>query len=585
MQAGRQDHELKAVLVADIEGYARLMAEHEDEVYVATSRCLDLFKESIPEFRGTLIKTTGDGVMVEFPSATAAVQYGIDIQKRLQELNSSVSENHRPHFRIGVHLGEVIHEGGDIYGHSVNVAARIEQFAEPDGVCVSELVYSLVRHRLQIGFEFIGGQKLKNVDAPVDIYRVRENLKTAVMPPAMRKLKAPLDVPERPSIVVLPFLNLSASTESEFFSDGVTEDIITSLSKFEDLFVIARHSSFVYKGKSVSTQDVAREFGVRYVLEGSIRIAGDRLRVTAKLIDGATAHHLWAERYDRKFQDIFDVQDDVTQVIVSTLAAKLLLTEASRRSEMQTGNLNAYSDLLQGRERLLKYTEADNAKARELFESSLSHDPKYAPACAAMARSYNYDWQFSWGRDPDNALDEAVMWATKAVSLDRSSARAHAELGFTMLFKKSPAAAIRELRQALDLNPNDADIMAELSDALTYNGQMEEAVKLLQLAMRLNPYHPDWYLWYLGDAYYALRRYEDAIEALERMTNPVIGCRLFAASHAQLGDVEKASFHAKQVLTMQPDFSVDDWVRKQPEVNPAETQHLAEGLKKAGLPD
>jgi tetratricopeptide (TPR) repeat protein len=251
---------------------------------------------------------------------------------------------------------------------------------------------------------------------------------------------------------------------------------------------------------------------------------------------------------------------------------------------MATRNVEAYGDLLHGREFLKKYTAADNAEARKYFESSLDHDPNYAPACAAMARSYNYDWQFSWGEDPENALDHALTWARKAVALDRSSARAHAELGFNLLFNKRVELAVKELRIATNLNPNDADIMAELSDALTYTNQLEEAVELLKTAMRLNPNYPDWYLWYLADAYYALRQYDEAIDALEGMTNPTIGARLLAASHAQLGNVEKAGMHAEQVLRDQPDFSVEEWMEKQPEINPAETEHFAEGLRKAGLP-
>ena len=251
---------------------------------------------------------------------------------------------------------------------------------------------------------------------------------------------------------------------------------------------------------------------------------------------------------------------------------------------MATQNVEAYGDLLHGREFMKKYTSADNAEARRYFESSLDHDPKYAPACAAMARSYNYDWQFSWGEDPEKALEHALKWSRKAMALDRTSARAHAELGFNLLFNKQYESAIKELRIATELNPNDADIMAELSEALTYTGQLEEAVELLKTAMRLNPNYPDWYLWYLADAYYALRQYDEAVDALEGMTNPAIGARLLAASHAQLGNIDKARMHTEQVLRDQPDFSVEEWTKKLPEINLAEAEHFAEGLRKAGLP-
>lgn len=580
----RLDHELKAVLVADVEGYTRLMSMDEDEAHLLTSRCLELFRDFILESDGELVKTTGDGVVIEFSAATTAVRYGIDVQKRLVKLNSTVPVDRRPNFRIGIDLGEIIHEGGDIYGHSVNIAARIEGFAEPNGICVSQIVYEMVRHRLSIGFECMGPCLLKNLDEPVTIYRVRDDLSASIMPATVRKSSEPLKLPERPSVAVLPFENMSERRDAEYLGNGIAEDIITSLSKFEELFVIARNSSFVYKGKPTAAQEIAQELGVRYIVEGSVRVAGKRMRITAQLIDGIGGHHLWAERYDRELEDIFEIQDNVTKVIVSTIASRVKLAEADRRSEMETQNIEAYGDLLHGREFLKKYTAADNAEARRYFESSLDHDPKYAPACAAMARSYNYDWQFSWGEDSGKALDHALKWARKAMALDRTSASAHAELGFNLLFNKQYESAIKELRIATKLNPNDADIMAELSDALTYTGQLDEAVELLKTAMRLNPYYPDVYLWYLADAYYALRQYDEAVDALEGMTNPAIGARLLAASYAQLGNIDNARMHAEQVLRDQPDFSVEEWTKKQPEINPAETEHLAEGLRKAGLP-
>ena len=560
------------------------MSTDEDQAHLLTSRCLELFREFTLESDGDLVKTTGDGVVVEFSAATAAVLYGIDVQKRLVELNSAVPVDRRPNFRIGIDLGEIIHEGGDIYGLSVNIASRIESFAEPNGICVTQIVYETVRHRLSVGFECMGPCALKNLEEPVTIYRVRDDLSASIMPATVRKPSEPLKLPERPSVAVLPFDNMGERRDAEYLSDGIAEDIITSLSRFEELFVIARNSSFVYKNKPTAAKEIAKELGVRYVVEGSVRVAGKHMRITAQLIDGISGHHLWAERYDRELEDMFEIQDKVTKVIVSTIASRLKLAEADRRGEMETHNIEAYGDLLHGREYLRKFTPADNAEARRYFESSLDHDAKYSPACAAMARSYNYDWQFSWGEDPGKALDHALTWARKAMALDRTSARAHAELGFNLLFNKQYDSAIRELRTATKLNPNDADIMAELSDALTYTGQMDEAVELLKSAMRLNPYYPDRYLWYLADAYYALRQYEEAVDTLEGMTNPAIGARLLAASHAQLGNMEQARMHAERVLRDQPGFSVEDWIKKQPEINPAENEHFAEGLTKAGLP-
>lgn len=579
-----QEHELRAVLFADVKGYTRLMSENEAEAHALTSNCMELFRELIDEHRGKLIRTTGDGVMVEFPSAISAVRYGIDIQNKLRAHNAHVAADRRPHFRIGVHLGEIIREGGDIYGHSVNVAARIEQFADPDGICVSDVVYDFVHRSMSVGFECLGSHELKNVDKPVTIYRVRSEIDSSAMAPSVRKPKTALSVPERPSIAVLPFRSLGGDDQMGFFADGISEDITTCLSKFEELFVISHKTAAFYKNADVPISEIASTLGVRYILEGSVRFGGDRIRVTTNLIDSASGQHLWAERYDRKLKDIFELQDDVAIVIVTTLAGRLKNIEAGRRNELATENLSAYSDLLHGRELLIKHNSIDNARAQELFLSALDHDSNYAPACAALARARNYDWQFSWGDDYESGLDDALLWATRAVSMDRSSARAHAELGFSLLFSKKLDRAIAELRAALELNPNDCDIMAELSDALTYNGQTEEAVALLEKAMRLNPYFPDSYLWYLGDALYALRRYQEVVEAIERMTNPIIGCRLLAASYAQLGEMQKAELQMQKVLTIQPDFSVEAWMQKQPEINAKEIEHLAEGLLKAGLP-
>jgi len=579
-----QDSELKAVLVADLEGYARIMSADEVAAHATTSRCLDVFRELAPEHGGSLVKTTGDGAMLEFYSATNAVRYGLEAQRKLSALTDDLPCERRPRFRIGVHLGEIIHEGGDIYGHSVNVAARVESFAEPGGVCVTQVVYDLVRQKLPVRFECIGEQTLRNVPDPVVIYRVYVNPDASMHAPALRRVDRPLAVPDRPSIAVLPFENRMGHPDSEFLSDGITEDIISNLCKFEELFVIARNSSFLFKHEGAEPAAIARELGVRYILEGAVRLAGDRARISARLSDAATGHTIWAQHHDRNLTEIFEILDDVTNVIVATISSRVRLAEADRRNWVSSPNLNAYSELLHGRELLLRYTEADNAAARARFEAALEHDANYSPACAAIARTYNYDWQFTWNRDPAGAIDRAVTWAEKAVQLDRSSAKARAELGFSLLFKKQPKPALSEFRKAREFNPNDADIMAEMADALTYNGQMEEAVGLLKDAMRLNPFYPDYYLWYLADAYFALRQYDDTVETLERMTNPTLGCRLLAASHAYRGD-PKARTYADLVLRTQPGFSINEWVNKQPEINPAETQHFAEGLRKAGLPD
>lgn len=581
---GSQPHELRAVVVADAEGYSRLMASREAETHTLTTACLKTLVDLIGDHGGALVKTTGDGAMVEFPSAIAAVQYGIAVQNRLKEQNAEIPDEMRPRFRIGVHLGEIMREGGDIYGHSVNVAARMESYADPDGICVSEVVYDLVKRSLPVGFESMGTHELRNLDTPLTIYKVLTDLPSSALNPSPRTLPAPLSLPDRPSIAVMPFTVASGNEEGQVLAQGLSEDIATCLGKFEELFVISPQSSSFYEGRKRGDVKAAQELGVRYLLEGGVRISGERLRVRVVLIDSMTGRNLWSEKYDRQLTDIFAVQDDVAFVIVSTLAGRIKRVESSRRNELVTQNLKAYGEVLQAREHLWRHTPEDNARAQIHFLAALDHDAEYAPACAGMARARNYDWQFSWGDVPESGLEDAVSWAQKAVSLDRSSARAHAELGFSLLFTKKQDLAIAELREALELNPNDCDIMAELADTLAFSGQPDEALDLIGRAMRLNPSYPDAYLWYQADAHFSARSYNEVVSTLARMTNPNMGSRLLAASHGHLGQTDKAAFYAKEVMKTQPGFSVNAWVATQPEINAGEADHLAQGLLKAGLP-
>jgi TolB-like protein len=483
-----------------------------------------------------------------------------------------------------VNLGDVIVQNETIYGDSVNIAARLEQLSAPNSICIAGSVYEQVKSRVPAAYEYLGEQPLRNIGGAVEVWRVRLD---APPSPAQswRRPATALALPSRPSIAVLPFLNLARGALEDYFADGLTEDIITDLSKFRELFVIARNSSFVFKSRVVSAQEAGRELGVRYLLEGSVRAAGSRLRVTAQLVDAVHGHQVWADRYDRELTDIFDVQDEITRVIVATLVGQMHRADRTRATQAHPDRLEAYGLLLKGQEAFFQYTSDGNALAQQFYRRAIEREPGYARAHAALSRAYNYDWQYGWSSGSEGSLAVALEFAKKAVALDNANARAHAELGFVHLFLRRYDRAEQELDLAASLNPNDPDIMGERAELRVYTRRSEEAVTLLRDAMRLNPHYPDWYLWSLADALYALRRYEEVIAAVEQMHNLTAGRRLLAASHAQLGRLEEARLQAAEVLRLQPGFSCRAWADKQPECDPEETEHLRDGLRKAGLPE
>ncbi len=576
---------LTAILSADLKGYSSLMGRDEEATHRATHACLELFAARIAAYQGRVASVAGDGLLADFPSVINALKCAVEVLREIEATDFDMAQGEKIEFRVGVNLGDVIAEEGNIFGDSVNVAARLQQIALPGGICISRAVYEQVKNKLALGYEYLGDHHLKNIAEPVEIYRVHADPEGALKSAAVRKTTEPLALPARPSIAVLPFDDMSETREQGYFCDGITEDIITSLSKFRELFVISRNSSFVFKGKTFTVQQAGRELGVRYLLEGSVRRSGSRVRITAQLIDALAGHHLWADRYDRELTDLFEVQDEVTRVIVAALAVKVEEAERSRVRRIETADLEAYGFLLRGQEHFFQYTREGNARAREMYEQAIARDPGYARAHAALSRTYNDDWRYAWSDSPEASLDKALDLAKKSVALDDSDASGHSELGIVYLYRKDLDRAIAEFERALTLNPNNADIMAELADALAYNGQPEDAVALIREAMRLNPHYPDWYLWHLADALYMLRRYDDAIAALQQMHNVAEGRRLLAASYAQLGRLDEARAQAQEVLKLHPNFSVARWVAIQPNRVPAQREHFVEGLRKAGLPE
>jgi len=521
MESQSIERKLAAILSADVKGYSRLMGEDE----VATIRTLTAYREVmaalIRQHRGRVVDSPGDNLLAEFASVVDAVQCAVEIQQELKKRNADLPAPRKMEFRIGINLGDVLVEGEKIYGDGVNIAARLEGLADGGGICVSGIVYDQVENKLNflnLGYEYLGEQTVKNIAKPVPVYRVHLDPGTAA--PVMRgkseatSSRPPL--PDKPSIAVLPFANLSGDPEQEYFSDGITEDLITDLSKLSGLFVISRNSAFLYKSKAVNPQQVSRELGVRYMLEGSVRKAGNRVRISAQLIDTATGYHLWADRYDRELQDIFAVQDEVTQKIVAALQVTLTEGEQKRPRRPPTNNLDAYEHFLRGLECYWRRTREANTQARRMFERAIELDPDFAAAHAWLGRAYMIEWAFQWSDDPQ-IPERAAALAQRAVALDDSLPVAHQTLAYVFLLQKQFAQAIAEAERAMVLEPNDADACVTLGEILSCAGRPQEAVGLVEKALRLDPHYPASYLFALGQAYYLTGRHEEAIAALKRL--------------------------------------------------------------------
>ncbi len=589
--AGRDSEQIRrrlgAVLFADVAGYSGLMADDEAGTHSAIKAHVRAFNELCGHHGGEVLQVRGDGVFALFDSVVEAVRFGIEMQKTTSDLNRDVPDDRHIRFRIGINLGEVIRDDMGVSGDSVNIAARIETLAEPGSVCVSSAVYDQIKNKLDYGYQYLGPQRLKNIPDPVEVFRVREEFegadRTASPRPSFGQLRREQDLLQAPSVVVLPFRNLSGEVGDDWFSEGITEDVTTNLSKFHNLFVISRNSAFVYRNQQLDPKQAAETFGVRYVVGGSVRKQGNRARIAIELVDHVSGRTIWGEKYDRVLDDIFAVQDEITEAIVAGTAVHIEASERERMRQMTPSDLEAYGFVLQGQQRLFQYTRGDIRVARQLYEAALEADPRYARAMAAKSRTLNIDWRYSWTESPEEALDKALELARQAILLDETDARGFGELGFVHLYRKEHESSINAYVRALALNPNDADLMSDMADALAHSGRSEEAVGLLQKATRLNPFYPDQYLWHLGGAYYNLKRYDEAIEAVLRMHNPTEGRRLLAASYAQLGKTREAQEQAAKVLRAHPNFSIGRWASVQPDKYEEDLEHFVEGLKKAGL--
>jgi adenylate cyclase len=613
------ERRLAAILAADVVGYSRLMEADEE----ATARTLSTYREIIEglvaSHHGRVFGSAGDSVIAEFISPVEAVRCAVDIQRELEVHNVDLPEDRRMRLRIGVNLGDVMVEGDNLLGDGVNIAARLETLAEPGGICLSRTVRDQIRDKLDLVLDDLGEVEVKNIARPVRAFRVV--LDDAAVRPTVPRAIQTVRTWRRPAIVValvmlvfaagiivwarpweadiaqatrtdqvgiavLPFENMSGDPEQDYFSDGITEDVIADLSRISGLFVIARSTMFTYKGKVVGAQEVGRELGVPYVLEGSVRRAGERVRINAQLIDAANKSPLWADRYDRALTGVFELQDEVTRKIVAALAVKLTSEETSRLSRRARVNPEAYDTLLRGLTQLRRYTPEMNAEARELFEKALTLDPEYTRAYAAMAYTYAISVIFGWTKTPEEDGRQALELTRTALELDDTLPQVHfARSNAYRALRRLPE-AIAAARRAIELDANYADAYAALAITLNYAGQPEDGIDAIRKSMRLNPRYSFFEVWVLAQGYYLLGRYEEAIAELQKVveSNPsfVQGHKLLAAAYGQSGKIEDAEWEAEEILTLLPDFSLEAERQRAP-YEDSGLDHYINGLRKAGL--
>jgi adenylate cyclase len=629
MTEERDKRKLSAVLSADAKGYSRLMGEDESGTVRTLKEYREIMGKLIQQYRGRVVDSPGDNLLAEFASVVDAVDGAVEIQNQLKLKNEELPENRRMEFRIGVNLGDVVDDGESIYGDGVNIAARVESLADGGGICISGTAYDQIGKKLPFGYKYLGEQTVKNIEKPVRIYRVlmepeaagkvigekrflgrisrRAAISTIIIllvvaigvigwniylyqskniePASLDKMAYPL--PDKPSIAVLPFDNLSGDSKQEYFSDGITEEIITALSKVPKLFVIARNSTFTYKGKPVKVQKVAEDLGVQYVLEGSVQRSKDRLRVTVQLINALNGKHLWAEKYDRILKDIFAVQDEITFKVIAALQVKLTDGEQALIAAWGTANFEAYVKLLQGIEYVRRFNKEGNLLGRKLAEEVIALDPGYPEGYQLFGRTYVMDVWLGLTKSPRKSLAEAVRLFQKTIAMHPPDAVTRGLLGFLYTMMRQHEKSIAELEKAIALNPNVADNHAWLGFALHLNGKHKEALVEIKKAIRLNPFPPNFYFLYLGNAYMYEGMYDESIaaykKALRIQPNNLFTHIRLAAIYSLLGGEEEAHAETAEVLKINPKFSLEHFSKTIPFKNQSDTDYLINALRKAGL--
>jgi len=590
----RDERRLSAILAADVVGYTRLMAADESGT-LARLKALrgELIDPKIAGYGGRVVKLMGDGMLAEFPSVVDAVQCAVEVQGAMAERDLGQPQERRIRFRIGVNLGDVIIDGDDIYGDGVNIAARLEGLARPGDICLSRAARDQVRDRLPLPLEDLGEHEVKNVARPIRVFRVAVGDGGPEMVEPAAAAKPASGAPEKPSIAVLPFSNMSGDAEQEYFADGITEDIITALSKNRWLLVIARNSTFVYKGQSVDVRSVAEDLGAKFVLEGSVRKAGNRVRITAQLIDAFSGNHIWAERYDRDLDDIFALQDEITGTIAARIEPELGALERQRAESKSPKNLDAWDSYHLGLSCMYRYTKEGNTEAQRLFRRVIEIDPSFAAAHAGLAYTMFLSAVY-FGAMPDaELLDTALREAQEAVALDDKDAMSYFILGRIRLIRREYELSIADLETAIELNPCLATAHCGLGDSLAYSGRLAEAIPRFEEAIRLSPHDPRrWaFLVYGSLALMFLERHEEAAEWANRAVG-VPNATFWA--NAQLvavlsfsGRIEEARVAVTDLLRREPEFSSARFAEKFLFYvkDPALIERYGDGLRRAGLPE
>ena len=576
------ERRLAAILAADMVGYSRLVDDDEEGTLRALGAYRQIIDGLVADRHGRIFGSAGDSVVAEFASPVEAVRCSIAIQEAIGKQNAALSEDRRMAFRIGVNLGDVVVDGDNLLGDGVNIAARLEGLAEPGGVWVSADIYRQVKGKVEATFEDLGDHEIKNIGEPVRAYRVALNAVAEV--PA----SAPLALPDKPSIAVLPFDNMSGDAEQEYFSDGITEDIITALSRMPWFFVIARNSSFTYNGRAVDVKTVARELGVRYVLEGSVRKAGQRVRITGQLVDAITGNHVWADRYDRELTDIFAVQDEVTEAIVGAVAPEFLSIEAKRAQAKDPNELDAWDYVMRGRWHLWRLGREDLAKARPLFERAIELVPSGEYGAADLAVIHLFEAYYSWSESRAHSMSEMMRTAKMGVAANDHDAWAHTALGLANLFALDWDEALPPVERAIDLYPSFAPALGVKCLILACIEQPDAAIACFDEASRLSPRDSFTPIWLVGRTFalFNAGRYEEAVESAKRMVrltpdNPTAH-RHLAASLGMVGRIDEAREAIDTYRRLEPDHTLEDVRGRVPARNPAELDIFIEGMRRAG---
>ena len=620
---------LTAILSADVEGYSRLMSDDEEATVRMLTTYREVLKSLIQQHNGRVIDSPGDNLLAEFASVVDAVQCGVAVQKEIKTRNDEFPENRRMQFRIGINLGDVIQEENQVYGDGVNIAARLEGLSEPGGICISKTAFEHIESKLPYGYEFLGDQSVKNIAKPVRAYRVllepeaagkvigekrflgRFSRKTAmaaiivllmvaggliswniylqqskkVEPASVEKMAFPL--PDKPSIAVLPFINMSGDTEQEYLSDGITESIITSVSRIHNLFVIARNSTFAYKGKAVKVQQVAEDLGVQYVLEGSVQRSGDRLRITAQLIDALSGRHVWSERYDQELKDLFALQDNITMEVLTAMRVKLTEGAQVLRAK-RPKNIEAALKAYEAHGYVLRFSPEANAMAKKLGDEVATIDPDWGEGYYILSEAHMMDVWLGTTKSPKESIGKAIELSEKAIYLDDSLAQALGLLGYIYGMKREYDKSVAYAEQAVEKDPNGADAHAWLGNCLNFAARPQEAIPYYKKAMRLNPRPQLWYYIQLGQSYRMLGRYEEAVAQLKKSLalspNSTSSYAHLIFTYAEMGRDDEARAAAKELIRINPKFSAEKYAKALPYKDRDYCRRWGEALRKAGLP-